>query len=157
MVISLCCHWLDACVEGDNSSGPTRSAPRRLAGYSDFAPSLIQAPEESSSLACMLFARNWPCSRKVNPIIGVKARCHSFRPVSAMQSHDISTLGWSYSLPLRIHHCHQPRCHPSLLPTPTPHPSSPHPYTPYLLRCDIRPINSTKIQDPCEISTHADE
>lgn len=72
--------------------------PLRLAGFSDFAPSLVLAPEASFSLAYMLFG-------KADPIIGVKAWCHCFRPVSGMQSHDISALWWSYSLPLRIHHC----------------------------------------------------
>jgi len=72
-------------VEGGNSSGPTRSAPLRLAGFSDFAPSLVLAPEASFSLAYMLLG-------KVDPIIGAKAWCHSFRPVSGMQSHDISAL-----------------------------------------------------------------
>lgn len=53
----------------------------------------------------LLFARSWPRSRKVNHIIGVKAWYHSFGPVTSMQSHDISALLWTYSLPSHIHHC----------------------------------------------------
>ena len=90
---------LTGCLCGRNATAEV--SPLTLAGLVHHEP----CPTRNS--------RHWliPClpelthSRKVNHTTGVRSWCHSFCPITSMQSNNISAPLWSYSLLFHIHHC----------------------------------------------------